>query len=350
MFQAVSATIAGIALAVSVIVFVDNRLRTLEAARLARVPMLAFTWDDPRQSWILTNIGNGPALDVVILQRIRGLWEHPLRMPEMAVQDSNPVPIGWMRWDENPGLGARYRSITGEQYMTRTGDDWSQHSPGWGDMPATLWNAIEPHWRYRDDELISVRASLEGRREEAAEPAGELNDQSGAHSGPRDFFLSYRRADAAAYAGRLYDGLAEHFGPEQVFIDLDAIGPGEDFVGRIEEAFGSAEALIVVIGRHWLNATDATGRRQLDDPRDFVRLEIEQALHQGIGVIPLLVGGARMPSAEELPASLAPLASLQALEISDLEWKQGVDRLTAALSRHFAESGRSASRLSRQRE
>jgi hypothetical protein len=95
-----------------------------------------------------------------------------------------------------------------------------------------------------------------------------------------------------------------------------------------------------VIGRHWLNATDATGRRQLDDPRDFVRREIEQALHQGISVIPLLIGGARMPSAEELPASLAPLTSLPALEISDAEWEQGFERLTAVLTRPSSE-GRS---------
>jgi hypothetical protein len=340
MLQVASAMIAGIALVVSVIVFVDNRLRALEAARLARVPVLAFTWDDPRQSWILTNVGNGPALDVVILQRIGGRWAHPLRMREMAVQDSNVVPIGWMRWDENPGLGARYRSITGEPYMTRTGDDWSQHSPGWGDMPVALWKEIEPHWRYRDDELISVRASLESRPEEAAEPAAELDDQSGAHSRPPDVFLSYRRSDATGHAGRLYDGLARHFGAEQVFMDIDAIGPGKDFVERIEEAFSSADALIVVIGRHWVNATDEMGRRQLDDPRDFVRLEIEQALHQGISIIPLLVGGARMPSAEELPPSLAALASLQGLEISDLEWTQGVERLAAALTRLSGESRR----------
>jgi hypothetical protein len=345
MLEAASAMIAGIALVVSVIVFVDNRLRALEAARLARVPMLAFTWDDPRQSWILTNIGVGPALDVVILQRIGGRWVHPLRMREMAVHDSNVIPIGWMRWDDDPGLGARYRSITGEQYMTRTGDDWSQHSPGWGDMPATLWNEIEPHWRFRDDELISVRASLEGRGEVAAEQAGELS----ADSGPRDFFLSYRRADTAAHAGRLYDGLAKHFGSEQVFMDLDAIGPGKNFVERIGEAFGSADALIVVIGRHWANVTDETGRRQLDNPRDPVRIEIEQAIHQGISVIPLLVGGARMPSIEELPPALAPLTSLEALEISDNDWNEGVERLAAALT-HSAESGRSMSRPSRARE
>ena len=148
MLQIFSAAIAGIAFVVSVIVFVDNRLRALEAARLARVPALVFTWvASPRPAWVLTNIGSGPALDVVIVQRIRGQWTHPLRMPEMAVQDTTFVPEGWMSWGQDPGLGARYRSITGEQYMTKTGDDWSQHSTGWGDMPATLWEEIEPHWQ-----------------------------------------------------------------------------------------------------------------------------------------------------------------------------------------------------------
>ena len=116
MLEVASATIAGIALVVSVIVFIDNRLRALEASRLARVPMLAFTWDALRQSWILSNIGTGPALDVVILQRTGGQWVHPLRMPEMAVQESNFVPTRWMNWGKNrvsvPGIGASPGSST----------------------------------------------------------------------------------------------------------------------------------------------------------------------------------------------------------------------------------------------
>jgi TIR domain len=334
MLEAVGPTIAGIALVVSVIVFIDNRLRAVEAARLARVPMLAFTWDALRQSWILTNIGSGPALDVVILQRIGGQWASPLRMPEMAVQDSNSVPISWVRWKENPGLGARYRSITGEQYMTKTGDDWSQHSPGWGDIPATLWNEIEPHWRYRDDEPVSVRDSSERRPEKAERQTGGPQDQSGAH---RFFMLGYRRADAAGDAERLHDQLERRFGNRQVFMGHDTIRPGAELAEQIERAVGAADALIVVIGRDWLHATDATGRRRLDDPGDVVRLQIERALHQGIRVIPVLVQGARMPSAEELPASLAALASLQALEISEPRWDFDVERLAASLSRRFAE-------------
>lgn|SRR5215208_882825 len=151
MLEAISVVIAGIALAVSVIVYVDNRIREARAARLARKPALVFAWHGERRTWTLSNIGSGPALDVVIFQRINGKWMHPLRMPEMAVQDDHTVPRRWYEhWHENPGLGARYRSTTGETYNTRTGDDYSEIREGWDEdtAPAT---AIEPHWRWRGD-------------------------------------------------------------------------------------------------------------------------------------------------------------------------------------------------------
>jgi hypothetical protein len=150
--EALSVAIAGIALAVSVIVFIDNRIREARAARLARKPTLVFTWDGSQRTWRLSNIGNGPALDVVIFQRIDARWSHPLRMPEMAVQDSNSVPRRWYeRWHEDPGLGARYRSITGETYTTKTGGDYSEIHEGWGELSADE-SAIEPHWRWRKDD------------------------------------------------------------------------------------------------------------------------------------------------------------------------------------------------------
>jgi hypothetical protein len=149
--QVLSVSVAGLALVVSVIVFVDNRLRAIETARLARRPALAFTWDGVTKRWSLDNIGNGPALDVVIVQSVAGTWSHPIRMPELAADQSMPVSRIWVEeWDENPGLGARYRSITGEQYMTQTGDDWSQMKEGWDDFPPSLWEAVQPHWRYSD--------------------------------------------------------------------------------------------------------------------------------------------------------------------------------------------------------
>jgi hypothetical protein len=147
--ELVSTAVAGIALVVSLIVFVDNRVRQLRAARLARQPALVFSWDKPSTTWVLRNIGNGPALDVVIAQRIDGLWTHPLRMPEMPVDGTETVPRRWAEaWSTNPGLGSRYRSIAGESYATTTGEDVSTIATG-PDVFKLDTSTIEPHWQYR---------------------------------------------------------------------------------------------------------------------------------------------------------------------------------------------------------
>src|ERR1700758_3498680 len=114
-------------------------------------------------------------------------------------------------------------------------------------------------------------------------------------------FISSRRDDAAGYAGRLYDRLAAHFSADRVFMDVQGIEPGVDFVEAIERALGSCEILIVLIGKDWLAAADTAGRRRLDDPTDFVRLETATALNRGIRVVPVLVEGVAMPRAEQLP-------------------------------------------------
>ena len=87
-------------------------------------------------------------------------------------------------------------------------------------------------------------------------------------------FISYRRDDSGGWESRLYDRLSQHFGRDNVFMDIDTIEPGLDFVAVIQEAVGSCEALIAVIGRQWLTSTDAVGQRRLDNPEDFVRVEI----------------------------------------------------------------------------
>ena len=135
----------------------------------------------------------------------------------------------------------------------------------------------------------------------------------------KGIFISYRREDSAGYAGRLYDRLAAHFGADRVFMDVEGIEPGVDFVDAIESAVASCEVLIVIIGNEWL-AADAAGKRRLDDPKDFVRIETAAALARGIRVVPVLVEDAAMPGADQLPANLAPLARRQALELSHKQW------------------------------
>jgi hypothetical protein len=146
-------------------------------------------------------------------------------------------------------------------------------------------------------------------------------------------FISYRREDAPAHAGRLYDALADEFGSERVFMDVDTLEPGVDFVERINSAVGAADALLVVVGRGWLNAKNLDGERRLDDPKDFVRLEVGTALSGDPVVIPVLVGGATMPQEDQLPEDLALLARRNAVTLSDADWRAGMGRLVAALRR-----------------
>lgn len=150
-------------------------------------------------------------------------------------------------------------------------------------------------------------------------------------------FISYRRDDTKAYAGRLHDHLSNHFGPGQIFMDIQAIEPGVDFVEVIEQAVGSCDVLIALIGPQWSMISDGEGQRRLDDPHDFVRLEITTALERGIPVFPVLVDGAAMPAAKGLPDPLTKLARFNATELSDSRWRYDVERLIEALERRLRE-------------
>lgn len=144
-------------------------------------------------------------------------------------------------------------------------------------------------------------------------------------------FISYRREDAAGHAGRLYDRLRERFGTDAVFMDVTAIEAGTDFVQAIERAVGSCDVLLAVIGHAWLSCTDAGGRPRLEDTDDFVRLEIAAALQRQVRLIPVLIDGATMPSAEVLPDELQPLVRRQAVELRNSRWDIDVQGLIATL-------------------
>jgi len=144
-------------------------------------------------------------------------------------------------------------------------------------------------------------------------------------------FISYRRDDSAGEAGRLADALEARFGNERVFRDVEDIPAGEDFARVIDQALGRATTLLVLIGRKWLDARNESGKRRLEVPQDFVRLEIESALRQGIRVLPVLVQGATMPSPEQLPETMRPFSRIQALELSDSRWDYDVGTLIRTL-------------------
>lgn len=146
-------------------------------------------------------------------------------------------------------------------------------------------------------------------------------------------FISYRKSDSAGFTGRLFDHLSRHFGPEQVFMDVDDIARGADYPQVIEGAVGQASAMVVVIGRQWLACTDARGNRRLDDPADWVRNEVAAGLRREILVLPVLVDGATMPAADQLPPDIARLAFKQAGEISNSRWEYDLGQVTQSLER-----------------
>lgn len=152
------------------------------------------------------------------------------------------------------------------------------------------------------------------------------------HSGytMSSLFISYRRDDTAPYAGRLHDRLKQRFGDERVFMDIDDIEPGTPFPEALRRSVAKADVILVMIGPKWL-AADAAGHRRIDDEQDFVRFEIAAGLQRNARVIPVLVGGAGMPSAAQLPESLRPLAECQAVELTDRNYDRDSARLIDAL-------------------
>jgi hypothetical protein len=147
-------------------------------------------------------------------------------------------------------------------------------------------------------------------------------------------FVSYRREDSADATDRLADALVTHFGSDRIFLDIDNIDLGADFAQTIEDWVGSCDALVVVIGPRWATATDRAGRRRLDDPHDYVRLEVEAGLRRrDVRVIPVMIHGAEIPLAEELPESLQPLRRRNALQIDRKNWRYDIARLCKTLER-----------------
>lgn len=147
----------------------------------------------------------------------------------------------------------------------------------------------------------------------------------------QSIFINYRRNDSEGEAGRLFDELTARFSEKSVFMDVAAIGPGKDFRKAIDESVATCSVLLAIIGQEWLETTDSSGRRRLEDPQDFVRLELASALRRDIPVVPVLVRGAKMPLAERLPDDLRDLAFRNAVELTHARWKSDVQVLVHAL-------------------
>ncbi len=154
-------------------------------------------------------------------------------------------------------------------------------------------------------------------------------------SGRRTIFISYRRADSADITGRIYDRLTDRFGKEHVYKDVDSVPLGVDFRKHVGDLVQRCDAVIAIIGNQWVTSQAGNARR-LDDPRDLVRIEIASALARSIPVVPVLVGGAVMPSDQDLPQEIQGLAYRNGISVRpDPDFHKDLDRLIAGIDAHF---------------
>ena len=202
----------------------------------------------------------------------------------------------------------------------------------------------------RDDMLLPAGLQLERARSLLADPGDLAIDDiqefialSSAREGiatPRigrptpsvKVFISYRREDSKWPARQIYEAFLRHLPPEQVFIDIDSILPGADFVEILEQQVEACEKVLALIGPCWIgNADPKTGRRRLDNPNDFVRIEICAALSRAIPVVPVLLEGAPMPEVNQLPEDMRMLVRKQAEFVEYRTFDTDVDRLIKRL-------------------
>lgn len=158
-------------------------------------------------------------------------------------------------------------------------------------------------------------------------------------------FINYRRQTDAGTAGRIYDSLNRALPGVSIFMDVDKLAPGEDFEEGLQRSLSQCQVLLAVIGPQWTTMVDASGQPRLSKDDDFVRKEVATALAKGVRVIPVLVGGAKLPQAAELPADLKLLVKRQTVEIRHERFNDDVQALakaietstpaTRSLTRHF---------------
>ena len=151
----------------------------------------------------------------------------------------------------------------------------------------------------------------------------------------KKIFLSYRREDSADATGRIYDHLAERYERTSIFKDVDSIPFGVDFRKHLRTVIETCEVVLVIIGDRWLMIPDGSGQRRLDDPADFVRIEVESALQRDIPIVPVLVNGATMPRPQDLPEAMQELAYRNGLPVRhDPDFHNDLERLVKSLEQN----------------
>lgn len=147
----------------------------------------------------------------------------------------------------------------------------------------------------------------------------------------RKIFISYRRSEAEYIAGSLARDLRRHFGEEQIFRDKEDIEGGMSWRKKVLDEIDRHVAVLILISKGWVDVRDANGQRRIDNPDDPLRLEIADAIKDGAKIIPILLENAQMPSEQELPEELRPIAEINALKLRDAEWQFDLHRICKTL-------------------
>lgn len=277
-------------------------------------------------------MGRGFESEVYLLEKMEGGLEEALVSGERADFYIGGHEVGGEIGFESgikqvePGYNAVWRVNLDKPVPMRSGQYFSVRRP-FKTIAAGVITETYP-------EIDSITPSR-GQRASQVQPVSPTSQKAAKSEPPTvgRIFINYRRDDSAGFAGRLHDRLIPHFGADKIFMDIDNIEPGEDFVEVINRELNSCAIFIVLIGQRWLITTEESGRRRLDNPDDFVRLEIATALNRKIRVIPVIVENASMPSSSELPDDLAPLARRQAVFLDHASFDSDVERFINYLDR-----------------
>jgi hypothetical protein len=140
-------------------------------------------------------------------------------------------------------------------------------------------------------------------------------------------FVSYRVADSGPYAGRLADSLKARLDPPDVFRSGDDLHAGAEWRDEIQKQLSGSQIVLAVIGPQWTTVRDRGGERRLDDADDVVRQELRESLRQGTPVVPVLVGGATLPAASDLPDDVKGVLDRNAVSVRDDHWTSDVSAL-----------------------
>lgn len=137
-------------------------------------------------------------------------------------------------------------------------------------------------------------------------------------------FFSYRRNDVPELTARIHARLSENFGEESLFLDIDSIETGADFAHEILQALQSCDIMLVIIGPNWLEISHGSSDRRIDDPMDYLRMEIESSLSRGLSIIPVVIEPAEMPKEDELPNSIQRLSRKQGLKLRNEHFEDDI--------------------------